>query len=50
MKVKSLITGFDLTEGKIYDVLFEYDTVYEIKCDNGIIYGRNKYFFEIVEQ
>ena len=48
MKVKSLITGFDLTEGKIYDVIFEYDTVYELKCDTGI-YCRNKYFFEIVK-
>ena len=49
MKVKSLISGFDLTEGKIYEVIFEYDTVYELKCDTGT-YCRNKNFFEIVEE
>lgn len=43
MKVKALFTGCDLTEGKIYDVIFEYDTVYELKCDTGI-YCRNKKF------
>ena len=25
MKVRSLVTGFDLTEGKEYEVIFEYD-------------------------
>jgi hypothetical protein len=47
LKVRSLITGFDLTEGKIYDVSFEYVTVYELQCDTGI-YCRPKGFFEIV--
>lgn len=49
MKVKSLFTGFNLTEGKVYEVIFEYDTVYELKCDDGT-YCRNKDFFEIVEE
>lgn len=49
MKVRALFTGFDLTEGKIYEVIFEYDTVYELQCDTGI-YCRNKNFFEVVEQ
>lgn len=47
MKVKALFTGFDLTKGKVYDVIFEYDTVYELKCDTGT-YCRDKGFFEIV--
>lgn len=49
MKVKSLITGLDLTEGKIYEVIHEYDTVYELRCDTGR-YCRDKGFFEIVEE
>lgn len=49
MKVKSLVTGFNLIEGKIYDVIFEYDTVYEIDTGKGV-YCRNKDFFEIVTQ
>ena len=48
MKVKALVSGFDLTEGKIYDVIFEYDTVYELKCDTAT-YCRPKTFFEVVE-
>lgn len=48
MKVKALFTGFDLTEGKIYEVSFEYDTVYQLKCDTGN-YCRSKNFFEIVD-
>jgi|GEM_PF-2903891 len=48
MKVKSIIDGFDLTKDKIYNVIFEYDTVYELNCDTGR-YCRNKNFFEIVE-
>ena len=48
MKVKSLVSGFDLTEGKIYDVIFEYDTVYELECDTAT-YCRPKPFFEVVE-
>ena len=47
MKVVALFTGFDLTEGKIYDVDFEYESVYELKCDTGT-YCRNKNFFEVV--
>lgn len=49
MKVKALFSGFDITEGKIYDVISEYDTVYKLKCDTGT-YCRNKDFFEIVEK
>lgn len=49
MKVRALFTGFDLTEGKIYDVIYEYDTVYELQCDNGR-YCRDKGFFEIVDE
>lgn len=49
MKVKALFTGFDLTKGKVYDVIFEQDTVYELKCDTGT-YCRNKEFFEIVPE
>ena len=49
MKVKALFTGGDLTEGKIYDVIFEYDTVYELHCDTGI-YCRPKTFFEVVSK
>ena len=48
MKVKSLITGCNLTEGKIYTVIMEYDSVYELDCDDGR-YCRNKGFFEIVK-
>ncbi len=48
MKVKALVSGFDLTEGKIYDVIFEYDTVYELECDTGT-YCRPKSFFEVIE-
>lgn len=49
MKVRALFTGFDLTEGKIYEVIYEYDTVYELQCDTGR-YCRDKGFFEIVEK
>lgn len=48
MKVKALFTGFNLVADKIYDIIFEYDTVYEIDTGEGI-YCRNKEFFEIVE-
>lgn len=48
MKVKALFTGFDLIKDQIYDVIFEYDTVYEINTGNGI-YCRNKEFFDIVK-
>lgn len=47
LKVKALFTGFDLTEGRVYDVIFEYGTVYELQCDSGI-YCRAKEFFEVV--
>ncbi len=47
MKVKSLVTAFNLTEGKIYEVIFEYDSVYELECDDGT-YCRPKEFFEVV--
>lgn len=49
MKVRALFTGFDLTKNKVYTVDYEYDTVYELKCDTGI-YCRNKDFFEIAEE
>lgn len=48
MKVKAIISGFDLTAGKVYDVKFEYDTVYELKCDTGT-YCRNKGFFKVLK-
>jgi hypothetical protein len=48
MIVKAKFTGFGLTEGKEYEVLFEHDTVYELVCDNGGTYCRNKDFFEII--
>lgn len=48
MKVKSTINGYDLTKDKIYDVIYEYDNLYKLKCDSEI-YWRNKDFFEIVE-
>lgn len=47
MLVKADITGFELTEGKVYTVIFEYDTVYELKCDTGQ-YCRPKGFFTVV--
>ena len=48
MKVKSIVNGFDLTKEKVYEVIFEYDTVYELNCDTGR-YCRPKEFFEVVE-
>lgn len=48
VKVKSLVTGLDLTKGKEYEVIHEYDTVYELQCDTGR-YCRAKEFFEVVE-
>jgi len=50
MKVESVVTGFYLTKGKIYKVLHEYDTVYELRCDNGKIYCRAKEFFKVKEK
>jgi hypothetical protein len=49
MKVKATFTGFDLTEDKIYEVKFEYETVYELKCDTGM-YCRPKGFFTVVDE
>ena len=46
--VRALFTGYDLTEGKHYEVKYEYDTVYELMCDN-YVYCRPKGFFEEVE-
>ena len=48
MQVKAIISGFDLTAGKVYDVIYEYDTVYELKCDTGT-YCRNKGFFVVLK-
>lgn len=47
MKVKAKFTGFNLVENKVYDVIFEYDTVYEIDTGEGI-YCRDKGFFDVV--
>jgi hypothetical protein len=44
-EVMSKITACGLTAGKIYNVIFEYDTVYELECDGGKVYCRNKGFF-----
>jgi hypothetical protein len=49
MIIKSIVTGFELTKDKEYDVIFEYDTVYELECDNRKVYCRNKNFFEVVK-
>ena len=49
MKIKALFTGFNLVEGQIYDVIFEYDTVYQINTGQGI-YCRNKEFFIIMKE
>lgn len=49
MKVKALVTSENLTKDKVYEVIFEYDTVYELQCDDGR-YCRNKYYFEVVEE
>lgn len=49
MLVKALFTGFNLTKGKEYRVIFEYDSVYELMCDDNRIYCRSKTFFEVVE-
>jgi hypothetical protein len=49
-KVKAKFTGFNLTKDTIYDVISEYDTVYEIVCDGGKQFCRNKDFFDIVEE
>lgn len=48
MKVIALGTGFDLTEGRVYEVINEYDTVYELNCDSGR-YCRPKEFFKVVD-
>jgi hypothetical protein len=49
MKVISDITGYGLTEDKEYEVIYEYDTVYEIKLDNGNTCCRPKGFFKKIE-
>jgi hypothetical protein len=50
MKIRSLFDGYGLTKNKIYDVIFEHDSVYELMIDDGKVYCRNKNFFEIVKQ
>lgn len=49
MFVRAKASGYDLTEGKIYIVESEYDTVYELRCDTGT-YCRPKTFFDVVEE
>ena len=44
MKVMAIVNGLDLTFGKVYDVVFSYDTVYDLNCDTKR-YCRNKNFF-----
>lgn len=48
MRVKALFTGYDLIAGNVYEVIQEYDSVYELKCETGI-YCRNKDFFKLIE-
>lgn len=49
MKVISLINEFDLTRGKVYEVIDDcYDSVYEVVCDDGKTYCRNKEFFKVM--
>lgn len=43
--MRSLVTGYNLTENKDYGVVFEYDTVYEVVCNEGKILCRPKGFF-----
>jgi len=50
MKVKAKFTGVNLTKDKEYNVIFEYDTVYELTCDEGKVFCRDKAFFEIVKE
>lgn len=49
MKVKALITAYGLTEGKIYSVIFEYDSVYDVELNDGRQACRSKSFFEVVK-
>ena len=49
MKVKAKFTGFNLTKDKVYDVIFEYDTVYELVCDEEKVFCRNKEFFKVIK-
>ncbi len=46
MKVKAKFTGFDLTEGKEYDVVGETENYWVVCCDDGKVYYRDKCFFE----
>jgi hypothetical protein len=48
MKIISLINEYGITENKVYVVLFEYNSVYEIELDNGNIGCRAKNFFEVL--
>ena len=49
MKVAAVVTGYDVTAYKVYDVKWEYDTVYELKCDTGT-YCRPKGFFVVIPE
>lgn len=42
--MRAYFTGFNLTASKDYEIKFEYDTVYEVVCDDGT-YCRPKGFF-----
>jgi hypothetical protein len=50
MKVQALYTGYSVTAGKVYDVIFEHDTVYELECDDEQIYCRPKGMFTKEEE
>lgn len=49
MKVKALFSAYGLTEGKIYEVEWDcYESVYEVRLNNGKYACRNKDFFKVV--
>ena len=43
--MRAFFTGYNLTEMHDYEIKFEYDTVYEVICDEGKIFCRPKGFF-----
>ena len=49
MKRVAEFDGYGLTAGQEYEIRYEYDTVYEIKTDDGKIMCRPKGFFKEVE-
>ena len=48
MKIVAEFDGYGLTAGKEYNIIFEYDTVYEVITDDGKRMCRPKGFFKEV--